>query len=340
MGELTTSTGVNENSDPVDQIADLLAGEEVDKEEDEGAESANLESDLGDEGEDEGQEGPVTWASALGVDDSNLELDENGDLIGIKVKVNGEEATVGMRDLIAGFQTNRYNTQNAQALAHQRKEFEALRDRAADMYVEKLQVADRLVEVLRDSLTEGFQGIDWNRLRVENPGEYAALQEDFKNRAGQIDQIIAAVNQERQGQYQQKEQLDFGNFQNYVQEQYARITAAIPEWRDSSKMQKDMNDLGRGANEIYGITQQEFSMLIDARHVQILRDAIKFRQGEKSVAQKVNQAPTFQKGGKSSKPMDKLTRLTLGAKKATGFRKRELETAAVAELLMSGSKKR
>ena len=59
MGELTTSTGVNENSDPVDQIADLLAGEEVDKEEDEGAESANLESDLGDEGEDEGQERPA-----------------------------------------------------------------------------------------------------------------------------------------------------------------------------------------------------------------------------------------------------------------------------------------
>ena len=334
MDELTTNVGVNDSKDPLDEISNLLLGEEPEKEDDEGAETANLESEESGE-----EEQTVTWASALGVDESNLALDENGDLVGVKVKVNGEESTVEMRDLIAGYQTNKYNTQNAQFLAAQRKEFEALRDRAADTYVEKLQVADRLVEVLRDSLTEGFQNIDWNRLRVENPGEYAALQEDFKNRAGQIDQIIAAVNQEKQGQFQQKDQEQFQNFQAYVQEQYQRVVAANPEWKDSGKMAQEMSEIGRNAHEIYGITPQEFSMLIDARHVNILRDAIKFRQGEKAVAQKVNQAPTFQKGGKSSKPMDKLTRLTLSAKKATGFKKRELETAAVAELLMSGSKR-
>ena len=92
------------------------------------------------------------------------------------------------------------------------------------------------------------------------------------------------------------------------------------------------------ANDVYGISPEEFKLLNDARHLEILKDALAFRKGKSISENKVNKVPPkFQKAnGKTGKPMSKLTRLTLDARKAQGSRQRDLQTAAVAELLMGG----
>jgi hypothetical protein len=117
-------------------------------------------------------------------------------------------------------------------------------------------------------------------------------------------------------------------------DQVNRVIAENPEWRNREKMQRDMQELGRGAIEHYGITPEEFNMLVDARHVSILKDALAYRTGKKALQTKKT-APRFQKGGKTGKPMDKLTQLTLRAKKATGAQQRDFQTDAIAALLLS-----
>lgn len=320
---------------PVDEIANLL----IEDEDEELEQSAAGPDDT--EGESEGSEedkaggsDDVTWASALGVDDSNLELDEEGDLVGIRVKVNGEESVVGVKDLIAGYQTNKYITQKSQVLSHEKKEFDTVRERAASMYVEKLQVADKLVETLKTSLVSDYNRVDWDRLRVDNPAEWSALQTEYQTRLQQIEQVTSAVEQERTENMKLHDQMGYQRFQEYVMDQYNRVLAENPEWRNKERMQKDMQELGRGAIELYGITPDEFNALVDARHVRILKDALAYRQGKKALETK-HEAPRFQKGGRTGKQMDKLTKLTLRAKKASGAQQRAYQTDAVAELLMN-----
>lgn len=320
---------------PVDEIANLLIEDEDEELEqsDSGSDDTESESE-GSEEDKAGGSDDVTWASALGVDDSNLELDEEGDLVGIRVKVNGEESVVGVKDLIAGYQTNKYITQKSQVLSHEKKEFDTVRERAASMYVEKLQVADKLVETLKTSLVSDYNRVDWDRLRADNPAEWSALQTEYQNRLQQIEQVTAAIEQERSENMNLHNQMGYQRFQEYVMDQYNRVLAENPEWRNNERMQKDMQELGRGAIELYGITPDEFNALVDARHVRILKDALAYRQGKKALETK-HEAPKFQKGGRTGKQMDKLTKLTLRAKKASGAQQRAYQTDAVAELLMN-----
>lgn len=320
---------------PVDEIANLLIEDEDEELEqsDSGSDDTESESE-GSEEDKAGGSDDVTWASALGVDDSNLELDEEGDLVGIRVKVNGEESVVGVKDLIAGYQTNKYITQKSQVLSHEKKEFDTVRERAASMYVEKLQVADKLVETLKTSLVSDYNRVDWDRLRADNPAEWSALQTEYQNRLQQIEQVTAAIEQERSENMNLHNQMGYQRFQEYVIDQYNRVLAENPEWRNNERMQKDMQELGRGAIELYGITPDEFNALVDARHVRILKDALAYRQGKRALETK-HEAPRFQRGGRTGNQMDKLTKLTLRAKKASGAQQRAYQTDAVAELLMN-----
>ena len=102
-------------------------------------------------------------------------------------------------------------------------------------------------------------------------------------------------------------------------------------------MQSDIAEMGNFVARSYGIHPDEFAMLNDARHIEILKDAMAYRKGKTVSQQKVQNVPKFQKPGRASKPMSKLTQLTLSAKKATGSKQRDLQSAAIAELLSGRS---
>jgi hypothetical protein len=359
---MTTETTNSTNTasvNPVSQITDLLVSgmqtdEEVPNQEEEGAVTGEPDTSTDDEqggesgnenaegDEDESPVGSsddeVTWAGVLGVDDSNIVLDEEGNLQGLVVKVDGVSSTVSVKDLVAGYQTNKHYTQKSQALAEERREFEKVRGDVAQNYSERLAAVDKLTGFLYDTMTKEFQNINWEKLRSENPGEYAAAVADYQTRDAQFKQIMAAVQSEN-GQLQQQHQAQYNaEFQKHLAGQYEKVLENNPSWRDTEKMQKELNAIGDSANEVYGIHPEEFKHLNDARHLEIIKDAIAYRKGKTVSDNKIKTAPPkFQKaGGKSGKPMSKLTRLTLDARKAQGSRQRDLQTAAVTELLLGG----
>jgi hypothetical protein len=294
------------------------------------------------EGEEEpslgSDDGEVTWSGVLGVDDDNVVLDEEGNLQGLVVKVDGVTSTVSVKDLIAGYQTNKHYTQKSQALAEERRDFERVRGEVANSYTEKLAAVEKLTGFLYDSMTKEFQQINWEKLRAENPGEYAAAVADYQTRDAQFKQILGAVQGEN-AQLQQMHNQEFqANYQKHLAGQFEKVLDNNPSWRDTKKMQADLTAMGDIAFETYGINPEEFNMMNDARHIEILKDAIAYRKGKNVADNKLKQTPPkFQKsGGKSGKPMSKLTRLTLDARKASGSKQRDLQMAAVTELLMGG----
>jgi len=152
--DLTTTSELETSQDPTDAIAELLTGgsdedskstskgsakaEDTEEEKDE---EAAAEDDDGkqevEETEEESAEADdedVTWASALGVPENRIVTDDEGNLSGVNVKIDGKLATVGMNDLIQSYQTSKSNTQKSQTLSEERKEFEGIRDTAAKTY--------------------------------------------------------------------------------------------------------------------------------------------------------------------------------------------------------------
>lgn len=362
---ITETTNSTASVNPVSDIADLLisglqtdnddknqestntnntnegdtgtSNEEGQSGESENEDSTNSETEEGtNEGTDDGE---VTWSGVLGVEDENVVLDEEGNLQGLVVKVDGVTSTVSVKDLIAGYQTNKHYTQKSQALAEERRDFERVRGEVAQSYTEKLGAVEKLTGFLYDSMTKEFQNINWEKLRAENPGEYAAAVADYQTRDAQFKQILDAVHAENATLAQQHQQEQGVNYQKHLAEQYEKVLLNNPSWRDVKKMQSDLMEMGSEASDLYGISSNEFQYLNDARHIEILKDALAFRKGKTIAENKLKTVPPkFQKasGGKSGKPMSKLTRLTLDARKASGSKQRDLQTAAVAELLMGG----
>ena len=343
MADTTNSNPDGANVDPVEAIADVLNEEfndGVQDEEVEEGEGEQGEYEEGDDDEGESAEGS-SWSQALGIDDSQVVVDDDGNLRGINVKVDGNVYTVPVKDLVAGYQLNKHVTQKSQMLADERRQFEAIRDEVSDIFLKKLQTVDKLTEQLKQNLLGDFQRIDWNKLRVERPDEYAATVTDFQMRKNQIDALMAAIQQEGAQFNNALEGRDDQRYKAYLREQYEVLVSRNPEWNDTSKMREAMIELGQKASEVYGISPEEFNSLADARHFEILRDAIAYRNGKTAVQKQLQKAPRMQnvKGGSLRKPMDKVTQLTLNARKAKGHKQIDLQTAAVAELLAGNSRR-
>ena len=352
----TTQNEVGVNK--VDEIASLLMGgesTEVKKkpEEAEQGQAEGLSEDQGgDEAEDgeqpEGEEtqevqpeeGEITWSSVLGIDDSQIVTDESGNLMGIQVKVDGDIDTVSVKDLVAGYQTNKYNTQKSQALSADRKEFEKVRSEVSKEYLEKLDVAEKLTSLLDEALMADFSKIDWQSLRANNPGEFAALYAEFNSRKEKLDMVKATVSKERREANSINDQEWQQKHHEFVMTQMSKVIENNPSWSDRNKMIKDLQDIGSKAESTYGLTIKEFESIADARYIEILKDAVAYRAGKQIANNKVKTVPKFisNKGQPAKKPMDAVTKLTLNARKATGYRKRDLQAEAIAELLMGGKR--
>jgi len=344
----------------VDQIADLLFGEqestsnttlknkpteeseEVDTQPDDSNQDDDVENDsdkdVTNESEDdnfEDSDEEVTWANTLGIDEKNIALDDKGNLIGINVKVDGNTSTIGVKDLIAGYQSNKSNTNKSKQLAEQRKEFDEIKNTVANEYIKKIESVDRLTQHLKDNLLGGYKDIDWNRLRVENPGEYAAAVQDFNFRNSEIERIANVVGQEKQNIGQQMTAEQIASQQEFIKNQANLVIEKNPSWAKPEIFKKAMSELTDFANESYGFTQEEFSTIQDARIFELLKDAMKYRNSVKTAKTKLDvQIPKYQKSsGKVTKPTTKLDKLTKTAKTTKGYQKRGAETDAVAELL-------
>jgi hypothetical protein len=93
-----------------------------------------------------------------------------------------------------------------------------------------------------------------------------------------------------------------------------------------------MTDFVAGA---YGFTQEEFGGIQDARMLEVIKDAMRYRSSIKNVKTKLDvNLPKYQKStGKTTKSVTKLDKLTKIAKSSQGYQRRNAETDAVAELL-------
>ena len=300
----------------------------------EGSEESTYTEKTDDNEENSGDE-EATWAKALGVDESNVVLDDEGNFSGVVVKIDGKINTVPLKDLIAGYQTNKSNTNKSQALAVERSKLEQDKNAIVQGYTKKLQDVTALTSYLEKAILKDYEGVDFNALRFSNPGEYAAMVQDYQIRTAEIEKIKQAV-----GEVQQQENVQMSEQQNqmvaaYVQQQVQKVVENNPKWAEPKVLKKALTDMQSFIEEAYGFSSNEFAEIKDARIIEVLKDAMNFRRGSEIAKTKiVKNVPKFIKPtSRTAKPTSKLESLVKKAKQTSGADSLKAQRDAVAELL-------
>jgi hypothetical protein len=343
----------------VDQVAELLAGGEVQEEQvsdevvypddteetvDESEVVEAQDSDDGDyddesdeshEPDDQDDDGLEALASELGLDGDRLTLSEDGEVL-VKLKVNGKDHEVDLKEAISQTQYFKANEEKARTLAEEKKTFESERQQVADAYQQQFQQIQGLGEMLQSKLTQEFQSIDWDRLRITDPAEWAAKQQEFAQRNQELQQAGQMLGQQMRAQQEEQEKLQAQQRAEILQTERQLMIESNPEWADEGKMKAGLTEIVEYAKSS-GFSEEELQDVIYSRHVNVLKKAMLYDQGKTVAEKKVKQAPKMQRASNGrfvGKKANKVSKLVERAKAAKGANKREAQADAVAALLL------
>lgn len=339
--EINQDQPAAESVNPMSQIAELLLGEN-DAPQDQGEQDSEADESPSDEstdnqeevGEQESEDSDITWSSALGLGDDAVALDAEGNFTGVKVKVDGKEEVVPLKDIVNGFQFNKANTIKAQQLSEERKQFEQLKTGVTAEYTKRLDNVQKLTDVLANKFLADYNQVNWEKLRQEAPGEYAALQQDFNARKAQLQDVFVALDSEQQTIAQEQAQVQQQTWNAHLETQANKVIENNPDWRDLDKFKTAMSGLTKFVSA-YGFTPEEFQSVYDARLIELIKDAQAYRTGKAALETgKTVPTPKFTKSTGSTKKPSQLNKLINKAQTAKGYQKRDAQTNAVAALLL------
>lgn len=334
--EASTEEAVHRPNDD-DLIDDSEAvSEEVQAQESDDDVEYDDETEDSNELETDDDDGLEALAAELGLDGEKLTLSEDGDVL-VKLKVNGRDEVIDLKEAIAGTQFSKANDEKARLIAEDRKTFESERETVAQELGNRLQHVQNLGQMLEQKLMGEFNAIDWDALRVRDPAEWAAKTQEFQMRNQELQQMGQAVGQQMAAQQGQMTEQEQAQRQQILAHERVLLTEAIPDWQDGEKMSAGMADVIEYARA-QGYPDEELSDVTMSRHVVTLRKAMLYDQGKTVAEKKVKKAPRMQRASNGrfagQKKGGKVQKLIERAQVAKGANKREAQADAVAALLM------
>jgi len=217
------------------------------------------------------------------------------------VKVDGEEMEVSLDELVNGYSRQSDYTRKTQELASQRDQMAQMQQQWAteisEAQAERQQYIEALGQFVHQSMAglEQYATINWEQLREDDPIAFVTKKEEFRDAQERVRQAQAQQEYENQKQNEEISKVR----KMAVQEEYKRLTEAVPEWSDPEKRTKLASDLSSYAIQ-QGFTQQELKELIDHRSLIVLMKASKYDALQKSdvKAKKLKNKPKVVRSGK------------------------------------------
>lgn len=305
--------------DPLDRIQAYLdadSGEETSAE-DTGSPASNAtnasktpdKSDEGDEGSREPQFTTSHLAQFLGIDESMVDVDEEGQPV-FKTKIDGKESAAKFQDFLKDYQLKGHAENRAREAAEKEKAAErrmqeaeqAIQQRLAEQQ-QNLQSVAQLAALAQQELEGEYKSINWAALAQQDAGQAFALKQRFEERQQRINGLFGELQRRNQHAKQEAERLSQENQQKQERQQRERLLNLIPEWKDPSVFAKEREEL-LGWAERTGFDHSELD-LNRAAHVYLLRRSWQHDtlQSAKSVVEKqVRTAPKLVKPGQAPQP--------------------------------------
>lgn len=193
----------------------------------------------GDHSEDDGpQVSTADLAKMFGVDESVLDVDEDGTLR-IKGKIDGKESPAKLSDLLKDYQIRGHAENKARDAAEVERRANARMQEVENHAQARLQNVEALTSLAKQDLMQEFQSIPWAQLEQQNAGQAALLKQKFQERANRLNGVEQYVGQQKQAHMMN---LDNQRKQVVMQES-EKLAEAIPEWKDAEVRQKETQEI-------------------------------------------------------------------------------------------------
>jgi len=211
-------------------------------------------------------------ADTASTDDEEEELaaDEEPAQNTYTVKVDGKVKQVTLDELRRGYSGQAFIQQGMEQLADARKamqsEYQALqneRQQIAEVF-EKAQSGRGLVAPKPPA----------KELLNSDPIGYMQAKLDYEEQAAEYQRIMSQYQQLQQQEVQRTE----AQHQAYLQEQLQVLQQAVPELADPKRAPAYRDKLLQAGQNYYGLDQQELGAIADARYLNVLNDAMKYRE--------------------------------------------------------------
>jgi hypothetical protein len=237
-------------------------------------------------------------AAVIGLDPEDLDLNEDSQVV-LKTKVDGQESTVTFKDSKNSYQIQSNLDKKGMEANQLKEQLKTQIDEQNRQFQQKLQTLEDVSSIALSELQDEVESIDWNELKQDDPGEYAARRQDFQDRQARIHQRLQAVQEERA-------QIQQSQYQEYIANAEKALVEAFPEWVDTEKGQKEMGELRDYAVK-QGFHVKQAQQFADAPLFVILKKARQFdalQQGKPEVKKLVKKSLKVKKP--SGKAPDKL----------------------------------
>lgn len=252
-------------------------------------------------------------AKALGIDESAIEVDADGN-VSFKTKIDGKEGAAKFADVLKTHQINGHAENRTREVA-QREAALATRAQEAEQAIQqRLNHAEQLGKLAYEELMADYNQYDWKALdQHHDQGAVAALKIKFQERSSKIQQAMQGVNAQR-GQLSQQAQV---REDARLAAEWERLPSVIPEWKDQAVQQKEQKELIEwGLKRGYSRETLERLGKSSALDVATFRNAMKFEQLQSSkvaVENKVRLAPKIVKPGQAQNDSKEQTARSLKA---------------------------
>lgn len=220
-----------------------------------------------------------------------------------KLKYKGEEMEKDETEVISLAQQGFDYTQKSQALAKEREEIQGRLksevEAKQNAYLQQLEVHKTALSKIAGVKTMA----EIEQLARTDP---ATAQQEFL-RAISINQTVAQIEAEQAKIHNQRQTEAQESVQKQAREAVERLQERIPGWN-----QDLYGKILKGAVDGYGFKQQEVNNITDHRAIEVLNDALKWREYQsakpKTVDKRVAAVPKVTKPGTSEKsaPIDKV----------------------------------
>ena len=285
MWDSQEQTASEETDTPVDEevVEDTEEAEEVEEE----------------APEEEGQAEEETEEEVEEEEETEIVAEED---LKYTIKVDGEELEVGIEELKNGYQRQADYTRKSQALAEQRKETEQIQSERQRLEQERQMYANglQMLQEQQSSKLQEFESIDWTALKADDPYQYMLKKDEYRDAQEKVQNVQQQqmLIQQEQAEEAQKARAHF------VQQEYARLVEALPEWNDQeSTIKKDVQEYAKSV----GFLPEEINQLADHRSVLVIKKAMEYDKLTTKVAPKkkaVKKVPKVQKSGRGNSKED------------------------------------
>lgn len=210
------------------------------------------------------------------------------------VKVDGKDVEVTIDELKQGYSGQKYVQKGMQEAAQQRKEAEGV----YQALLNERQQINQLYQQLQQGGVAQAPTPPSRELFESDPIGYMEQKLNYDESKvaydGQMAQLQQVSNQSSQAERAAK--------QTYLKQEMQTLQQKIPEFADSNKASKIKERLVQVGREHYGYSAEEIGQVMDHRAIQVLNDAMKYRDimsgKAKAVAKTKKARPTIKAGAK------------------------------------------